>query len=185
MDKIVNLKNNLKCKLTLSKIKGDESYYINATSGNSLVGRCKFDIIKVFARPLNDKERSMYALHHKLNLQDSPKDIEVKRTDLNAPSDTIVINDHTYSLKYSYCDLDKIEVLHKDFIGVGLGSAMFNMLENFATSKGCSKVEVYCYPYGEFKLSTIGFYTRNGFKFTKNSYATKDLSKALEKDNLK
>lgn len=185
MDKIVNLKNNLKCKLSLSKIKDDESYYINATYGTHLVGRCKFDIVKVFARPLSDKERSMYALHHKISLENAPNDIEAKRADLNAPNNTIVINDHTYSLKYSYCNLDKIEVLDKEFLGVGLGSAMYNMLENYATSKGCSKVEVYCYPYGEFKVSTVGFYTRNGFQFTKNSYATKDLSKTLEKGNLK
>ncbi len=184
MDKIVNLKNNLKCKLTLSRIKDDNSYYINATSGNSLVGRCKFDIIKVFARPLSNKERSMYALRHKTDLN-APNDIEVKRTDLNAPNNTITINGHTYSLKYSYCDLDKIEVLDKVFISVGLGSSMYKMLEEYAIHKGCCKVEVYCYPYGEFRTSTIGFYSRNGFKFTKNSYATKDLSKVQEKENLK
>ena len=180
--KVVNLKNNLKAKLTFEQM--DDYYSIYAKdNSNKTVGCCNLSIVMNFARGLTECQREAYAKTHKLKIEETPTHAFAKLSpkkvnEHTKVGDKIKIGNNLYSHINSYCTLDKIEVTDSTYHKVGLGSAMLQFAIEFAEQNNCDKIEAFVYPNGQFKFSTLEFYKNNGFVFNKNNYATKQLSNA-------
>ena len=169
----------------------DTSYIIRAYSGLDVVGVCYFDIEKFYQRKLSHDERLANAPFFG-GIEKTPKTCEILTT--KKDKDKYIIKDnlllfksrgkwHYFPLQWAKCELELIEIKHKDFFKTGLGTAMLKTMEEFILQDGCTQIYAHFQPIGAFAKGSRKFYERNGFSIEhdpcdQKDYATKFLSKS-------
>lgn len=182
MKRILRLKDDKIATLTLEKTRND--YLMVAQDAkHNIVGVCKFSIELHYARPLEEKSRALYAKRHKTSIDNAPTEKVIRvgsdGDKYDITYNTLTFNGKVHRYKQSVCELGDIEVLDERFYKVGLGSAMYEVVEKIALENDCNLVEAYYYPNGKFEFGAHDFYVRNGFKFSKKghlTYAVKDIT---------
>lgn len=165
----------------------DTSYIIRAYDDEmNVVGCCYFDIEKLFQRQLSPEERLANA-KYRGSLEKTPKTCElfVTKKDLhkyNIKENVLIFKTHgvekPFPLKWAKCKLDLIEIKRKDFFMVGLGTAMYKIMEDFALKNDCTQIYAHFQPIGQFSSGSRKFYEHNGFTIEfdpvdQKQYATK------------
>lgn len=150
----------------------DTSYIIRAYDDEmNVVGCCYFDIEKLFQRQLSPEERLANA-KYRGGLEKTPKTSEllVTKKDLhkyNVKDNILTFRtrgiDKHFPLKWAKCKLELIEIKRKDFFMVGLGTAMYKIMEDFALKNDCSQIYAHFQPIGQFSSGSRRFYEHNGF----------------------
>ncbi len=167
----------------------DTSYIIRAYDDDkNVVGCCYFDIEKLYQRQLTQEERLSNSPHFG-GIDKTPETSElfVTKKDLHKYniSDNVLTfrtrgSVKTFPLKWAKCKLELIQIKRKDFFMVGLGTAMYKIMEDFAIKNDCTQIYAHFQPIGEFSSGSRRFYNHNGFSIEfdpidQKHYATKPL----------
>lgn len=176
MNKAIELKNDSVAIIDISQ-NGNE-YYITAFDENKKqIGYCYFSILRTYSRPISEEARIRYANSHKISIDFAPTEqiitLDNKFNDYIIKDNILTLsNGREYNLKKICCKLSKIAILDARFIGVGLGSVMYEELERIAREYNCEYIKAMYYPNGDFLFSTKSFYDRNGFTFNTQGQLT-------------
>ena len=185
----ISLKNGRTICLSVA-VEGNE-YKIAALDTNYgiVVGLCEFSLYNRFNIPFScEKEKVIYAKYRNISITDVPEQKTIKSPYIDGMS--ILVNnknninhDKAYVFIDKYCELELIQILKEEYFGVGLGRAMYALLEKIVNKLGVTVIEGNYIPTGDFGFESKKFYLRNGFKFITYDFGFPLVTKELLNQN--
>ena len=175
-------------KIHFSYASTDSGIFLGAINTSpEIIAKCRFDVIRIFSRPLSREEKLKMVQAYKIPLRDLPKtkDFVIDCTNKELLKTSVQNNafkttlGNEFKLRDTFCRLYYIGVENQEYAKKGLATAMLKQVEEYALSQDCSRIETNFFPTDRKDEVSKVLYVRNGFKLITNDDKTQACIKEL------